>query len=154
MRLLRAEQLHACVEIVAMLWVRRVHLHLQGMVALRVATLQEPAQLNSACGGTGCYCRDVRTTTVDVANASALLKLQACDEHRQSTPCVHNPTKIVCAHQVFCMSIIGETCSALGTVAPFGENTKRTRSPHGVLVTSAMQLTSLSELARVSTILS
>ena len=33
----------------------------------------------------------------------------------------------------------GDTCSDLGTVKPAGSKGKVTRSPHGVLVTSAMQ---------------
>lgn len=47
---------------------------------------------------------------------------------------------LACRHyQVLSMSIIGETWSALGACEPAGSNRKVTRSPQGVLVTSAMQ---------------
>lgn len=44
------------------------------------------------------------------------------------------------AHQVFCMSMRGETWSALGTLSPSGVNRKLTFAPHGVFVTSAKQV--------------
>ena len=42
------------------------------------------------------------------------------------------------AHQVLCMSMNGETWSALGAFVPSGSKRKATLAPQGVLVTSAM----------------
>jgi hypothetical protein len=58
-----------------------------------------------------------------------------------SNQCAIHPTPGRPAHHTLPMSINGDTCSALGVFSPAGRKQKRTRSPQGVLVTSAMHLT-------------
>ena len=78
-----------------------------------------------------------------LANCASLsfVSVRSCTVHAcmPTSPC--KVTQVLGkrgTHHVFCMSIIGDTCSPLGTCVPPGLNRNVTRSPHGVFVTSAM----------------